>query len=120
MAVTGFWPVYGNLKATLDYADNPDKTTEREYLDGDLYAALRYAENDDKTDRKMFVADVNSSKQNAYAEITAVQRRFGMKGKVVAYHGIQSFQVGAVTLEQAFVIGKETANECGAMTIKFL
>lgn len=81
MAVTGFWPVYGNLKATLDYADNPDKTTEREYLDGDLYAALRYAENDDKTDRKMFVADVNCSKQNAYAEITAVQRRFGMKGK---------------------------------------
>ena len=27
MAVTGFWPVFKNLKATLDYADNPDKTT---------------------------------------------------------------------------------------------
>ena len=27
MAVTGFWPIYKNLKATLDYADNPDKTT---------------------------------------------------------------------------------------------
>ena len=36
MAVTGFWPVYGNLKATLDYADNPDKTTPKEYLDKDL------------------------------------------------------------------------------------
>ena len=55
MAVTGFWPVFKNLKATLDYADNPDKTTALEYLDEDLYAALRYAENDDKTDRKMFV-----------------------------------------------------------------
>ena len=44
MAVTGFWPVYGNLKATLDYADNPDKTTPKEYLDKDLYSALRYAE----------------------------------------------------------------------------
>ena len=53
MAVTGFWPIYKNLKATLDYADNPDKTTAREYLDDDLYAALSYAENDDKTDRKM-------------------------------------------------------------------
>lgn len=51
MAVTGFWPVFKNLKATLDYADNPDKTTAPEYLDEDLYAALRYAENDDKTDR---------------------------------------------------------------------
>ena len=43
MAVTGFWPIYKNLKATLDYADNPDKTTASEYLDDDLYAALRYS-----------------------------------------------------------------------------
>lgn len=55
MAVTGFWPVFKNLKATLDYADNPDKTTAPEYLDKDLYAALRYAENDNKTDRQVFV-----------------------------------------------------------------
>lgn len=36
MAVTGFWPVFKNLKATLDYADNPDKTTAPEYLDEDF------------------------------------------------------------------------------------
>ena len=69
MAVTGFWPVFKNLKATLDYADNPDKTTAPEYLDEDLYAALRYAENDDKTDRKMFVGGINCSAQHAYAEM---------------------------------------------------
>ena len=51
MAVTGFWPVCGNLNATLKYADNPDKTTPREYLDEDLYATLRYAKNDGKTDK---------------------------------------------------------------------
>ena len=73
MAVTGFWPVFKNFKATLDYADNPDKTTAPEYLDEDLYAALRYAENDDKTDRKMFVGGINCSAQNAYAEMIAVQ-----------------------------------------------
>ena len=109
MAVTGFWPVFKNLKATLDYADNPDKTTAPEYLDEDLYAALRYAENDDKTDRKMFVGGINCSAQNAYAEMIAVQRRFGLRGKVVGYHGIQSFREGEVTQEQAFAIGKETA-----------
>ena len=27
MAVTGFWPIYKNLKAMLDYADNPDKAS---------------------------------------------------------------------------------------------
>lgn len=111
MAVTGFWPVFKNLKATLDYADNPDKTTAPEYLDEDLYAALRYAENDDKTDRKMFVGGINCSAQNAYAEMIAVQRRFGLRGKVVGYHGIQSFRKGEVTPEQAFAIGKETARQ---------
>ena len=109
MAVTGFWPIYKNLKATLDYADNPDKTTDRRYLDDDLYAALSYAENDNKTDRKMYVGGINCSKQNAYAEMIAVQRRFGLRGKVVGYHGIQSFREGEVTPEQAFEIGKATA-----------
>ena len=109
MAVTGFWPIYKNLKATLDYADNPDKTTAREYLDDDLYAALSYAENDNKTDRKVYVGGINCSKQNAYAEMIAVQRRFGLRGKVVGYHGIQSFKTGEVTPEQAFEIGMETA-----------
>lgn len=111
MAVTGFWPVFKNLQATLDYTDNPDKTTAPEYLDEDLYAALRYAGNDDKTDRKMFVGGINCSAQNAYAEMVAVQRRFGLRGKVVGYHGIQSFREGEVTPEQAFVIGKETARQ---------
>ena len=64
--------MYRNLKATLDYADNPDKTTLPEYLDEDLYAALRYVKNDDKTDRQVFVGGINCSKQNAYAEMIAV------------------------------------------------
>jgi len=109
MAVTGFWPVIGDLKATLDYADNPDKTTAREYLDEDLYAALRYVKNDDKTDRQVYVGGINCSSQNAYAEMIAVQKRYGNRGKVVGYHGIQSFVAGEVTPDEAFEIGKETA-----------
>ena len=34
-----------------------------------------------------------------------------MKGKVVAYHGIQSFKANEVTPEKAFEIGKETARK---------
>ena len=109
MAVTGFWPVTGQLKAVLDYADNPDKTTPQRYLDSDLYDTLKYAANDGKTDRTMFVAGINCSKQNAYGEMVAVQKRFGNRGSVVAYHGIQSFRAGEVTPEAAFEIGKETA-----------
>ena len=109
MATTGFWPVKGNLKAVIDYADNPDKTTERKYLDDDLAQALEYVANDDKTDRKMYVSGVNCTKDRAYEEMMAVQRRFGLRGTNVAYHGFQSFRPGEVTPEEAHQIGIETA-----------
>ena len=109
MATTGFWPVRGKLKEIIDYAENPDKTTAKEYLDDDLYAALRYAESDRKTDRKMYVTGINCSKSEAYSQMIAVKRKFGERGKVTAYHGFQSFEAGEVTPEEAHRIGIETA-----------
>lgn len=109
MATTGFWPVRGNLKKVLDYADNPDKTTEKKYLDDDLYAALRYTENDNKTDERKYISGVNCSAENAYAEMLAVKRRFGERGKVIAYHGFQSFKTDELTPEECHAIGIETA-----------
>ncbi len=109
MATTGFWPVKGRLKEVIDYANNPDKTTAKEYLDEDLYAAIRYVENDDKTDQTMYVSGINCSKHNAYNEMVAIKRRFGERGKNIAYHGFQSFAPGEVTPEEAHSIGKETA-----------
>ena len=85
MATTGFWPVRGRLKEVIDYANNPDKTTAKEYLDEDLYAAIRYVENDDKTDQTMYVSGINCSKHNAYNEMIAVKRRFGERGKNIAH-----------------------------------
>lgn len=111
MATTGFWPVRGRLKEVIDYANNPDKTTAKEYLDEDLYAAIRYVENDDKTDQTMFVSAINCSKHNAYNEMIAVKRRFGEHGKNIAYHGYQSFAAGEVTPAEAHAIGMETARK---------
>ena len=109
MATTGFWPVRGKLKAVIEYAENPDKTTPREYLDEDLFNALRYAEDDEKTDRRMFVSGINCSKSLAYEQMTAVKQRFGERGKVVAYHGYQSFAAGEITPQEAHEIGIEIA-----------
>ena len=109
MATTGFWPVRGKLRDIIDYAENPDKTTAKEYLDDDLYDALRYVENDDKTDKKMYVTALNCSKSVAYEQMMAVKRKYGERGKVVAYHGYQSFATGEVTPEEAHQIGIETA-----------
>ena len=76
MATTGFWPVRGKLKDIIDYAENPDKTTAKEYLDDDLYDALRYVENDDKTDKKMYVTSLNCSKSAAYEQMMAIKRKY--------------------------------------------
>ena len=36
MATTGFWLIKGSLRDVINYADNPDKTTNSKYLDDDL------------------------------------------------------------------------------------
>ena len=109
MATTGFWPVRSSLGTVISYADNPDKTTNPKYLDDDLAHVLRYAENDNKTDQRLFVTGIHCTAEHALEDMTAVQRRFGLKGKIVAYHGYQSFKTGEVTPEEAHSIGIETA-----------
>lgn len=59
MATTGFWPVKSRLKEVIDYAENPDKTIDKKYVDSDLYAALQYAADDNKTDKRMYVSGIN-------------------------------------------------------------
>lgn len=109
MATTGFWPVKGSLKDIVNYADNPDKTTNPKYLDKDLANALKYVENDSKTDMKMFVSGINCPTVRAYEQMMATKRRYGKLGGNVAYHGYQSFRSGEVTPEEAHKIGIETA-----------
>ena len=109
MATTGFWPVKNRLKEVIDYARNPDKTTDKKFLDKDLYAALRYVENDKKTDQTLYVSGINCPKQRAYQCMMATKRRYGKLGGNVAYHGYQSFVSGEVTPEEAHAIGMETA-----------
>ena len=93
----------------IEYAENPDKTTAKEYLDDDLSNVLKYAEKDEKTDRRLFVVGINCPVQRAYEAMTAVKRRFGKTGGIVAWHGFQSFAEREVTPKEAFEIGKETA-----------
>ena len=109
MATTGFWPVKRRLKDVINYAENPDKTIDRKYLDDDLAAALNYVENSDKTDQTMYVSGINCPKKRAYEAMMTTKRRYGKFGGNVAYHGYQSFRTGEVTAEEAHRIGIETA-----------
>ncbi len=105
MASTGFWPVKSRLKEVIDYAENPDKTTDKKFLDEDLWAALRYVEND----QTMYVSGINCPKQRAYQCMMATKRQYGKFGGNVAYHGYQSFVSGEVTPKEPHEIGNKTA-----------
>lgn len=109
MATTGFWTVKGSLKKVIDYAENPNKTTDRKYLDDDLFRALSYVENDSKTDRRRYVSGINCPTKRAYEHMMTTKRQYGKMGGNVAYHGYQSFPLDEVTPEEAHRIGIETA-----------
>ena len=99
------------MKDVIDYAENPNKTTDQKYLDDDLYRALSYTQNDEKTDKKMYVSTINCPKHDPYGAMIATKRQFGKMGGNVAFHGFQSFKPGEVTPEEAHQIGMETARK---------
>ncbi len=109
MATTGFWPVKGRLKDVIDYAENPDKTIDRKYLDEDLYRTLEYTANAEKTDQRMYVTALNCPLETACRSMMETKRRFGKLKGNVAYHGYQSFRPGELTPETCHEIGIETA-----------
>ena len=102
MATTGFWPVKCRLKDIIDYAENPEKTT-------DLASTIEYATDSNKTDSRTYVSGVNCSKFTALQDMIMVKKKFGEKGKNIAYHGYQSFAEGEITPAEAHEIGVETA-----------
>ena len=109
MATTGFWPVKGRLKDVIDYAENPDKTIDRKYLDEDLYRTLEYAAKAEKTDQRMYVTALNCPLETACRSMMETKRRFGKLKGNVAYHGYQSFRPGELTPETCHEVGIETA-----------
>ena len=72
----------------IDYAENPDKTTDPKYLDDDLCSVLQYAEKDEKTGQRLFGVGINHPVQRAYEAMTAVKRRFGKTGRSQPTHDV--------------------------------
>ena len=108
MATTKIWPVKGSLKRLVDYASNPEKTTQ-----DDLSAVIEYAMNGDKTmgdnERGCYVTGVNCFAETALEEMQSVQQHYGKTGGNIGYHCYQSFRPGEVTPEQCHQLGIELA-----------
>ena len=120
MATTGFWPVKDRLKEVIDYAENPDKTIDKKYVDSDLYAALRYVSNGKKTDERMYVSGINCNAKRAYERMTATKKRFGKTGGNVAYHGYRAFRPAKPRLKKRTKSDWKPQDGCGETSMKLL
>ena len=108
MATTKIWPVKCSVKKLMDYATNPDKTTE-----SDLEAVIDYAMNGEKVasldEKACYVSGVNCSADTALDEMMSIQKHFGKTNGNVAYHCYQSFKPGEITPEECHRLGVELA-----------
>lgn len=91
MAVTKIFPIKGRIGKCINYVMNPEKTVEADgwsYVDG-----------------------INVTPETAEKNMMSVKHRYGKEDGIMAYHVIQSFAPGEVTLEVAHEIGIKLAEK---------
>ncbi len=114
MAVCEIWDVKGRLDHPIDYAENPEKTANPKYSEGDLQAmvdVMEYATNKDKTEQRFFVSGVNCDLATARDEMMIAKAQWNDTSEIVCYHGFQSFKAGEVTPEVAHEVGVKLAEK---------
>ena len=115
MAVTSIWPTKGRVDQVINYARNPEKTTERSFgeqaalhtIDG----VVEYAADEMKTEQRSYVSCLNCREDTAAAQFMETKRFWGKLDGRVCYHGYQSFKADEVTAETAHEIGVKLAQE---------
>ena len=115
MAVTSIWPITGNPDGVIEYAINPEKTSEESREEtAALHAidnVLEYTADDLKTEKRMYVSGVNCQIPYAKEQFMETKRLFGQMDGRTCYHGYQSFRAGEVDADTAHRIGVALAKE---------
>ena len=118
MATTSLWRVKGRIGNVLRYAQNPDKTEEKEIHefspegeDEALNEVIAYASREDATEVRKYVSGINCTAENAARVMAQLNAWSKSKSDTVAYHGYQSFAKGEVTPQVAHIIGVQLATE---------
>ena len=115
MAVTSIWPITGNPDGVIEYAINPEKTSEASLEETAALHAIdnvvEYTADDIKTEKRMYVSGVNCQIPYAKEQFIETKRRFGKLDGRTCYHGYQSFRAGEVDADTAHRIGVALAKE---------
>lgn len=115
MAVTSIWPIKGRVDKVINYARNPDKTTEQQHGQlSDLHTidgVVEYAADDMKTEERAYVSCLNCREDTAAEQFMETKRFWDKCDGRLCYHGYQSFKADEVDAETAHSIGVKLAEE---------
>ena len=112
MATTSIWSIKNNLKQSINYIINPEKTINKDYGKNSYnYLEISTTEYNFKNEKVCYVSSLNCSEDNPYEDMKFTKERFGKTDGILAFHGYQSFKENEVTLDIAHEIGIKFAEE---------
>ncbi|MCI8346318.1 MAG: relaxase/mobilization nuclease domain-containing protein [Bacilli bacterium] len=113
MATTSIWSIKNNLKQSINYIINPEKTLNEDY-GKDTYNCLELSLNKDcnfKNEKTHYVSCLNCSETDPYKDMKFTKERYFKTDGILAFHAYQSFKEGEVTADVAHEIGVKFAEE---------
>lgn len=113
MATTELWSIKNNLKVSINYIINPEKTINKDYgnIDYSYLETLTEKEYDFKNEKTHYVSCINCSETNPYKDMRFTKEQYRKTNGILAFHGYQSFKEGEVTADVAHEIGVKLVEE---------
>ena len=69
MAITSIWSIKNNLKQSINYIINPEKTVNKDYGKNSYsYLEIENAESNYKNEKVCYVSSINCSERNPYKD----------------------------------------------------
>ena len=111
MATTSIWKISNNLKQSINYIINPEKTVNEDYCKVDYDYLEGKKDYNFKQEKVSYVSYLNCEEYDPYGDMKFTKDFYDNNGGVLAYHGYQSFKEGEVTADVAHEIGVKFVEE---------
>ena len=112
MATTSIWSIKNNLKQSINYIINPEKTINKDHGKKSYnYLEINTTKYNFKNEKVCYVCSLNCSEDNLYEDMKFTKERFRKTDGILAFHGYQSFKENEVTPDIAHEIGVKFAEE---------
>lgn len=109
MATTSIWSIKNNLKNSIEYIINPEKTTNEDF--GKFFERQVGQDYNFGNEKKEFVSAIHCEADDPYIFMKETKNFYRKNDGVLAYHAYQSFKEGEVTPDIAHEIGIKLAQE---------